>query len=434
MGAAAWVADSAVTESPNSLESRFGNYDFLQLVRVLLRPREVGQAPLTPDQALRFRADLGGGFPGRNASALQLLGQGATTHAPLLTPTDQALLPTQHDLVQITTPDFCVGSALGPLPDPFLEWVRELDQAGKPAMREFLDLFNHRFNVLRYEARAVFEPGLNNLAPEHTVTAQWLGALMGIGCEAAASQLPLRPRNWLGIGELLANSRRSPAALVQVLTAHLDCPVALTPLVPAWRPLGIANQHALGQRRLGQDSRLGRRVWDVQAAVKLTLGPLPYAAMVDLLPSSEPSLTASATASLSARDLQRQWRASQTSTELTSPNDTNGYATLVALVRLMLDRRHDAEIEILVPERSIPPSHLRTQPAQGQVGMRLGQTAWLKSRSRPGAAGAIGPGARAHLRSVRLHVNAFDTPAPQQAVASTFTNSAIAQRASRVSP
>ncbi len=423
-----------MTESSTSLETRFGNYDFLQLVRVLLRPREVGQAPLTPDQALRFRADLGGGFPGRNASALQLIGQRPAAHSPLLALTDPELLPTQHTLVQITTPDFCVGSALGPLPDPFLEWVRELDQAGKPAMREFLDLFNHRFNVLRYEARAQFEPGLNNRAPEDTVTAHWLGALMGIGCEAAASQLPMRPRNWLGIGELLANSRRSPAALMQVLTAHLGCPVVLTPLVPAWRPLGSANQQALGQRRLGQDSRLGRRVWDVQASVKLTLGPLPYAAMVALLPTRDLSLATLPATLPTARDLQRQWRAHQTSTELTPPDDTNGYAALVALVRLMLNRRHDAEIDILVPERSIPPSHLSARPAPGQAGLRLGQTAWLKSRSRSGSTSSVRLGPRTHLRSVRLNVNAYDTPAPHDFGVSTVTGAGSVQRASRVSP
>ena len=401
----------------NALEERFKKFDFLQLVRVLLRPEQLDEPPLAPDQVLRFRADLSAAFPARNASALEWLAPAMPPGArdPVL-PQDARLLPAARALVQVSTPDFCVGSVLGPLPEAFLEWMRDLERIGKVGMRDFLDLFNHRVNVLRYQVRAEFEPGLGNQVPERTLQAQWLGALMGVGSRSQASQLPLRERNWLGIGELLADNGRSAAGVEQVLGAHLACPVHLIPLIPAWRALGASNEQPLGQRRLGQDSLLGRSLWEVQADVRLNIGPVAFTKMVDLLPPLSTPITEPATAEPTARELQRQWWTQQQALSRgTAAAMASGYDTLAALVRLMLARRHDAQLHIEVREREIPPSVLTAQPAPGLAGLRLGQTAWLKSRSRtrqahtapPQAPVHIQRGPRGRLRTVHLTVPAF---------------------------
>lgn len=369
MGAADRFTDRPLSER---LDSRFGKYDFLQLVRVHLRPREPGGSSLLPDEALRFRADLSAGFPGRNASALSWLPPREPRGLAHRAAVAAGLASPAQPLLQITTPDFCVGSVLGPLPEPFLEWMRDLDALGQTGMRAFLDLFNHRLNVLRYNVRAQFEPGLNNEAPAHTLEAHWLACLMGIGSVDEAVQIPLNPRHWLGIGELLANTRHSAPGVVQVLRAHLGCPVKLVPLVAAWRPVERVDQQRLGQRRLGQDTLLGRSVFDLQASVRIEVGPMPLARALTLLPA------------------------------LPLPGeDGAGFSALTALLRLMLDRRHDAELEIRVPERTIGQSHLVSAPvAGGSSGLRLGQTAWLKSRMKRGA--------RGRHRIVRLRIAAFD--------------------------
>ncbi len=392
------------------LEERLRRCDFLQLVRTLLRPHEAGHPPRKLDRAVSFRADLGAAFPGRNATALEEIG-GAQDIGPwsLIPAADARYVRPNRPRVRITTPDFCVGSVLGPLPEAFLEWMRDLERAGNHGMRDFLDVFNHRINALRYYTRSTFEPGLNNLPPERTLQAEWLGSLMGVGSEDAAGQIPLRERNWLGIGELLANNRRSAAGVEQVLAAHLRCPVRLTPLVPVWRPLGKDNEHALGARRLGIDSLLGRSLWDVQAAIKLDIGPVDYAGMAALLPPLpvRPADLVPATPQgdePSARDLQRQWRAQQVAVASgQQPRVADGHEALAALVRLMLDRRHDARLDIHIPERGVPPSLLTTFPAPGLGGLRLGQTAWLKSRSR---SGRVRRGPAGRMRTVSLEVTA----------------------------
>lgn len=376
------------------LERDFGRFDILQLVRTLLRPPHPGAAPLEPERAVRFRADLASRFPGSNASELKVL---------------------EH-WTRITTPDFCVGSVLGPLPEAFLEWMRDLERAGACGMRDFLDVFNHRVNVLRFRMRATFEPGLHNGRPEETLQADWLGALMGVGSQAQASQIPLRQRHWLGIGGLLANNRRSAAAVVQVLSAHLRCPVRLQSLVPQWQPFGHANEHRLGQRRLAADTWLGRSLWDVQAAVRVVLGPLPYSAMIALLPplpAPAPQPPAPA-GPASARDLQRAWRGRQLAmAQGLAPQDPSPHEALVGLLRLMLDRRQDVQLRIELAERQVPPSLLTAAPPAGSAGLRLGQTAWLKARRR-GRDGPLRRGARTRLRLVRLAIPAFPAlPAPE---------------------
>lgn len=371
-----------------TLGANFGRFDFLQLIRVLLRPGQPGAPARPPDDVVRFRADLSAAFPGRNASAVDARDTG---------------------LVEISTPDFCVGSVLGPLPPAFLDWMRDLDRMGATGMRDFLDLFNHRINVLRYRVRAEFEPGLNNDAPARTREAQWLGAIMGVGGAAEASQIPLPERQWLGIGELLANGRRSAAGVVQVLATYLECRVRLEPLVPRWRPTGGSNHHLLGTRRLGEDTLLGRSLWDIQSAVRLHAGPIGYETMVKLLAPLAPATAQGSRAPRgSARALQRDWREDQRLLAAGRKPATPPplpHTVLLALVRLMLDRRHDAELLLHVREQGIPPSQLTAHPPHTQAGLRLGQTAWLKSRSR---AGHLHRGPRARVRSVRLDIPAVE--------------------------
>lgn len=309
-------------------------FDPLQLVRLWLQ----ATGPSRKDKSVSFRADLGAAFPGR--------------------PLCRVTVESQGERLRLETPDFCVASALGPLPEPFVEWLREQDADGHGAMRAFLDLFNHRLHLLRYGMRAEFEPGLNSEPPARTPLASFLAALMGMRDGQALARVPLPERSWLGIGGLLCGARRSAAALAQVLQAHLGCPVRVEQLVGNWRPIEAQDTHRLGQggRRLGQDTLLGSKVWDAQGRVRLHIGPLPFALARRLLPPDTPHAS-SADAADPAGSL---------------------HTAFTALVHLMLDRRQDAEVHIQVQPQTVDASRARSS---GGPGLRLGQTGWLQSRS-----------------------------------------------------
>lgn len=371
MAANGWGPDRSLSLR---LEQRFGEFNFLQMIRLWLRQPDsrVGASA----QTVRFVADLDAGFPARAASGVRVQAIAATSYEVRAVLEDESDPDGRPQMLAITTPDFCIGSALGPLPEPFLEWMRELDRAGKPATRAFLDLFNNRLNLLRYEIRASFEPGLNNETPERSQLAEYLGALMGVDNAEQASQISMPQRQWLGIGDLLANGRRSAAGLVQVISAQLGFPVKLQPLVGAWRSMDPDDQHRLGRsgHRLGVDMLLGCSTWDQQSRIRLSAGPVSYAQLEALLPP----LQKHADTKSSLREWQRMQQRVDEGNEQVGVRSS--FEELQGLLRLMLDRRHDAEIELSVPEAEVPFARLVSSPISGFTGMRLGFNAWLKSQ------------------------------------------------------
>ncbi len=361
MATVGWKSDHSLSEH---LTHHFGEFNYLQMIRLWLR--QPGRNSSKLRKSVRFMAELEAGFPASEASRVQWLEQPETEDA--------------LDILNISTPNFCIGSELGPLPEPFLEWMRDLERAGQPAMKSFLDLFNNRLNQLRYETRAQFEPGLNNHPPERSQIAEYLCTLMGVGSKEQADQILMSPQQWLGMGDLLGNSRHSAAGVVQVMSAVLACPVRLVPLVGSWRKIDPADHHRLGERRLGVDALLGRSMWDHQARLRLLVGSISYARLIDLLPPAP---------------------------RTTSPSQT--FAEFCSLLRLLLNRRHDVEVELSVVASTLPLSRLqaaqpKTNNGPAYAGLRLGLTAWLKSSTQACAANSVHP----RTQSARFLIPAFD--------------------------
>jgi type VI secretion system protein ImpH len=409
MATLGWLPDRSLSEA---LQARFAQFNLLQMIRLWLR-RPGGQ-PAALHKSVRFCADLDAAFPGRAASAVSL---SAPTAGALA---DAAVAGTAPAL-KIMTPDFCVGSTLGPLPQPFLEWMRDLARSGRPAMRDFLDLFNNRINQLRYRMRAEFELGLNNQRPEQTQLAGSLACLLGVGSLDEVAQIPLSPRVWLAMGDLLANSRRCAAGATQVLAALLYCPVRLEPLVGAWRAIEPADRHALGlgERRLGADTLLGHGAWDQLARVRIVIGPMGYADMLPLLPR----LAHTDSPPLSARAARKAWQIlGEGGAGTFKPM---AFEQLQGLVRLLLDRRHDVELQLQVRAAELPRAWLTARALSQRdgaayAGLRLGRTAWLISHKDgvpntvplagpvPPDPSLVPPREQARVRDVNLLIPAYD--------------------------
>lgn len=336
------MAIASRRQAGNLKELVFEGHDqvnIFQLMRLLTR---AGTSVTEPPPSLRFRADLSGAFPAREFSSLN----------------ERA-----GNVVEIGTANYCVASILGPLPEPFTEWVRDLERAREPAMADFLNIFNQRLNTLRFELKAAQKIALNTMPPEHTAHAHALASLMGVGSRDLRQQLPLPPRAWLALAGLLANSRRSASTVTRVLSCFLGARVTLIPMLGAWHPLEEDDRNRLGRQRhqLGQNMVLGRRAWDQQARVRLVIEGISYARLCRLLPPNMAELRAQAAAA------GQQDRAPA----------HGDFAALVAMVHLLLDRQVDCEIELRVDDAGIPAPALPA-PAEGRRGWRLGQTAWLR--------------------------------------------------------
>lgn len=311
----------------------YGDFNVFQLMRLLLADASEG---VPVEQRLRFRADLSAAFPASEFTQLKLVADGAATHS-----------------VEISTANFCIASVIGPLPESFTEWVRELAAARYTAMSDFLDIFNQRANILRYQMKQALTMGLHQAPPEQTDMAHCMAALMGLSQPQLAGQIPMPARNWLGLSGLLANRRKQASTIVHMLSLALGAPVRLTPFVGAWQDIEEQDRCLLGRRnhRLGRTSVAGRRVWDQQARFRLEIEVADYDALCRLLP---PLLQPA---------------------EQTGPSH---FAMLEGLVRLLVDRLADCEMVLQVAAAGVCSVPL-AQPARRRDGSswRLGQTAWL---------------------------------------------------------
>lgn len=346
------------------LRQDYAHIDFYQLVRLLLleRRQQANAAPHAVtarelDTAVRFSANLEGAFPGREVCAVR-------DAAP-----DDGGRPGPTGLV---VNNYGIAGAQGPLPDPYAEWIRDQVRDGNADTPAFLDLFNHRFNALRYRLKARHRPALEGTAPGQGRIAGYLAALMGMLGPDLLKQSPLPQRALLGLAGLLSNARRSPPVLLAALRTYLQVPVALQPMQGNWRPIEKSDRIALGKAncRLGWNSFAGTRIWDEHAEIALVVGPIDYSRFVRLLPEKNA--------------------------------DHSAFANLL---RYLLDRRHDCRVVFLVrndprPEPQAAPRperQLTATPDAGRLGLYLGHTAWSAARE-------AGP---EELRRVELMIRAF---------------------------
>ena len=358
---------------------QYARFDVFQLVRLLQQKPGAqvgGEWPVS--LRLRFRADLRASFAGHEVTYL-----GLAKDMPAFRHEVRAgqKLPAR---IELYTPNYCVASELGPLPEPFLEWVRDQERLGGHAMAAFLDVFNQRVHVLRHELKQRSLRTLDPALPGNTRYAAQLAALMGVALPAQQAQIPLPMRAWLGLAGVLVNTRRSAAVVAQVLSAYIGVPCRLQTMVGRWRDLEQSDRIALGKKRhaLGQQSLLGSRTWDAHASVRLKVARMSYDAVGALLPI-RPS---------HAGDAQPD----------------AAHHGLVAMVRMLLDRRFDCDVELTLDSATVPPSRLQLPWRGGGLGLRLGQTAWL---GMPTGA-PVGTPTGAHTdRTVRFTVSAFDAEA-----------------------
>jgi type VI secretion system protein ImpH len=329
----------------------YGDFNVFQLMRLLLAD---AQPDMPMEQVLRFRADLSASFPANEFSHVRLTG---------VAPDSDTDHGTQ--LVEITTANFCIASVLGPLPEPFTEWLRDLQTLRSTAMADFLDIFNQRINLLRFRIKRMQTIGLQAVAPEETEMAYGLSALMGLVQPQLGQQVPLPERSWLGLAGLLANRRKQATTVVQILSLALGTQVRLIPFIGAWQEIAAQDRCALGRRnsKLGRNSVIGRRVWDQQARIRLHIGVVDYDRLCRLLPPTA---------------LQQHANVQNIPAATAQESDFDMFS---GLLKLLVDRLADCEIDISVSTASIPSIPL-AQPARRNdfSSMRLGQSAWLKSR------------------------------------------------------
>jgi type VI secretion system protein ImpH len=311
-------------------------FEFYQAVR-LLEDLHARSAPASGGEAVRFQARVGLDFPPSDVAQVEAP---ARPGAP----------------ARMTVSVLGLAGVSGPLPRPFAELLVERTFRKDGALRAFLDLFHHRLVSLLYRVRSKHRLALSPRRPDRAMLARPLFALMGLGTPGTRGRMRrerVRDPALLAFAGLISQKPRTMAGLRCLLGQYFRVPVEGAGFQGRWLHVEPEDRTHLGftgrNQRLGRDAVLGKRVWDQQAGIALTVGPLPLARFLDLLPIGA------------------------------------SHRPFRELTRFYVGHEPDVSVRLVLRAAEVPAARLGD--ADGRGGARLGWTSWV--RTRPAAADGV---------------------------------------------
>ncbi len=254
-------------------------FSFFEAVRVLERlfpeRQPVGRDARPSQEVVRFRSRLSLAFP---ASEIHEI----------------ARLEDESRPAEMTVAFMGLTGPSGVLPRHYTEMLLERARHKDLALRDFLDLFNHRLISLFYRAweKYRFPIGYERAVSKgdgYDPFSLYLFDLIGMGTKGLRGRLEVDEEALLFYAGLLAQQPRSASALENTFKDYLGVPVSVTQFTGEWLRLSEENLSRLGSaganNLLGQGAVAGSRVWDQQARFQLQMGPLAFEQFCQFLPS-----------------------------------------------------------------------------------------------------------------------------------------------------
>ncbi len=327
MGTHGWGTDSPLDRT---LFKRGYSFNFFQAVKLLeiLYPdrNEVGVYSKPAREPVRFNSRVGLDFP---AGDIEEISAPARKDEP----------------ARMSVNVMGLTGAMGPLPAVYTELVLERVWKKDTALRDFLDIFNHRLVSLLYRVRKTSRIGFDFKSPQHTNVARYLFSLMGLGTAGLQQRMHVPDRALLLFTAHFARQGRSMAGLESLLKEYFGVTIQGRQFKGQWHQIAadqITMIGAAGQNQvLGDTATVGTRVWDQQGKFELRVGPLTAEELLLFLP------------------------------------DGSAFAPLCELTRFYVGNELDFEIILMARRGDIPTPNLG-----GAMCPRLGWTSWLGTPER----------------------------------------------------
>ena len=305
---------------------------FFQAVRVLRRllpgRMPVGRFSPPATEIARFVAHPSLAFP---ASEIQ----------DLTFPPDDSPANMQVNFMGLSSPQ-------GVLPTPYTELILERAQRKDNALRDFLDLFNHRLISFFYRAWEKIHFFVSYELGEPDSITPLMMNLLGLGTAGLAKRQLVPDQALIFYSGLLTQKPRSAQNLKQLLNDYFGVRVEIEQFVGTWVPLRAVDQTVLDDsesftQRLGLGAIVGDEVWDQQSTVRVKLGPLTREQYMSFLPREE----------------------------------SEAYCDLKSLLKFWANDELDFEVQLILQADQTP----RLDFADGKNGpMLLGWTTWISNR------------------------------------------------------
>ncbi len=262
-------------------------FDFFQAIRLLAlassvpsesetRSKRTHLAHLPAEELVRLRAHVGHAFPASavGSFAASSESEGAPVHE--MTVTFMGLAGT--------------GAVLPPhYTQLLIDRVREKDFA----LRDFLDLFNHRLIGQFYRAweRCHFFVGYESFRRGRTRDAdsltRMLFSLVGVGTSGLRDRQTIPDEALLYYAGHFAHRPRSAVGLEEIVADLFELPTEIKQFRGQWMHLSPADRTRLrsgGNNQLGVSALAGGRVWGIENKIRVRLGPLTYEQFQRFLP------------------------------------------------------------------------------------------------------------------------------------------------------
>jgi type VI secretion system protein ImpH len=188
---------------------------------------------------------------------------------------------------------------LGALPPHYTSLLLRRLRGRDVALREFLDLFNHRAVSLFYRAwekhRLPFAYERSRLAgrdEDEDLVMRCLYCLVGLGTGGLRDRRTVDDEAFVFYSGHFAHFPRSAVSLESMLGDYFELPVRVQQAQGQWLVLEESDRSLLPgpEYRLGRSCQLGinviagDRVWDVQSKFRVRLGPLTYSQFRGFMP------------------------------------------------------------------------------------------------------------------------------------------------------
>jgi type VI secretion system protein ImpH len=322
-----WGTDGSVAQL---LFSEGWRFELYQAVRLLERMAPgcapVGEGTEPDREAIRFVSRTGFDFPASEVQEIEL---------PKI----------EGDQVRMTVNALGLAGALGPLPAPFSELLVQRTWAKDTALRDFLDIFNHRLISLLHRARKRHRAGLAWDRPDREPFARAAFSMMGLGTDGLRNRMDVEDRSLLQYTGIVARRARSIVGLEMIVADHFGVEVHSRQMIGRWLEIAEDQRTVLGVfggrnnelTALRAGAVLGAKVWEQQAAFELRLGPLNLGQFLDFLPIGR------------------------------------AYHSLVQLIRFYAGDELDCDVRLTLKAGEVPGCRLGAGP-------RLGWSSWLRTK------------------------------------------------------
>jgi type VI secretion system protein ImpH len=321
-------------EALDELEKILGedpwSFEFFQAVRLLRRlhpaSRGVGEFAAPDREVARFSTNPGLGFPSGEIHELEL---------------------EDSEPARMAVNFLGLVGNKGVLP---LHYSRMVRRGEKPeersALRDFLDIFQHRLISLFYRAweKSRFYVPFERGQPDPLSSR--IFDLLGLGGPHLRGRMDIPDESLLFYPQLLGPRQRTAWGLERLLEDYLEVPVEVEQFVGGWYPLSKDAQLELDDEPgpsapgLGLQTIVGDEIWDPQARVRIRLGPLPRDRYEDFLPGRK------------------------------------GHRAVRALTEFFSNGQYDFEIQLVLARDDTPPLELGKE----EEPTPLGWLTWLRTR------------------------------------------------------